>query len=104
MAAADYKKADLTAQNTFSDWISPVKTREPKAGYLSVSVTGTWAGTITVQKRMDHAGTYTDPIDVEDYTENMAKLIEDHVWPVEYRVGFKTGNYTSGTAAVIIER
>ena len=100
----DYQTASLTAQNTFTDWLAPFKKSRINPGYIDLSVTGTWAGTITVQKRYERGGVYTDPIDVEDYTENVAKLIEDHVWGVEYRIGFKTGDYTSGTAVVRLDR
>ena len=100
----DYQTASLTAENTFTDWLAPFKKSRITPGYIDFAITGTWAGTITVQKRYKRGGTYTDPIDVEDYTTNEAKLIEDHVWGVEYRIGFKAGNYTSGTAIVRLDR
>lgn len=93
--------ASLTAQNTFTDWVKP-KVQLTKGvcgcGFLNFSVTGTWAGTITIQKRYNEG----DAIDVTDgdTTVNATKLIEDHESVVEYRAGFKTGDYTSGTAVV----
>ena len=93
--------ANLVAQNTFTDWIAPKKQLTKGvtgAGFLNFAVSGTWAGTITIQKRFDEGSA----IDVTDgtTTSNATKLIEDHENGVEYRAGFKTGEYTSGTAAV----
>ena len=102
--AYDYQTASLTAENTFTDWLAPIKKSPERSGYIDFFVTGTWAGTITVQKRYERSGVYTDPIDVEDYVANSAELIEDHVWGVEYRAGFKTGDYTSGTAVARLDR
>ena len=100
----DYQTASLTAQNTFTDWLAPFKKSRTSSGYMDLAITGTWVGTITVQKRYERGGVYTDPIDVADYTVNSAELIEDHVWGVEYRIGFRTGDYTSGTAVARLDR
>ena len=103
------KTVDLTAQNTFSDWLKPIKRGSSgfdSEGFLDVMTEGTWAGTLTVQKRHFHGAdpTYTNAFDVEDFTANLTKLIEDRSTTVEYRIGFKTGNYTSGTASVRLEQ
>jgi len=107
-----YETEDLTAQNTFTDWMTLKEQLLPgraPVGYLDLVVSGTWAGTITVQKRHGHGGhvddiVWTSEFDVDSYTENTAKLIEDHSTTVQYRVGFKTGEYTSGTASVRLEQ
>jgi len=72
-------------------------------------ISGTWAGTITVQKRHGHGSSQADIVwssefDVEAYTANTVKLIEDHSTTTQYRAGFKTGEYTSGTASVRLEQ
>ena len=99
--------AALTAQNTFTDWIAPRKLHSDTAdghGRLSLSVYGTWAGTITVQRRFGETTTgalvYTSVLDVEGYTANTEKLIDEYDSRAQYRVGFKTSEYTSGTANV----
>jgi hypothetical protein len=107
-----YKTASLVAQNTFTDWIKPKPQKalgQDSLGYLDLVISGTWAGTLTVQKRHGHGNhtddiTWTSEFDVEDFTANTAKLIEDHSVTAQYRVGFKTGNYTSGTAEVRLEQ
>lgn len=94
--------SSLSAQNTFTDWVSPKvltgKRNYGFGGFLNFSITGTWVGTITIQCRYDQG----DPIDLNDgaFTSNVVKIIEDHERTVEYRAGFKTGGYTSGTAVV----
>jgi len=101
--------ATLSAENTFNDWLAPTRkgsTGFDSEGFLNLIISGTWAGTITIQKRHQNgADSYTDPFDLPtEFTANTVQLIEDHSTTVEYRVGFKTGNYTSGTALVRLEQ
>lgn len=102
--------ADLIAENTFTSWISLTSespSNHDSQGFLDLLIEGTWVGIITVQKRHFHGPepiTYTNPFDLEDYTDNTVKLIEDHSTTTQYRIGFKTGNYTSGTASVRLEQ
>ena len=91
--------ASLTAENTFTDWYS---SRYDNAdGYLNLSVSGTWVGTITVQRSFDGGVT---PLDVEQYTSNIEKYVQDFETGVVYRIGFKTGEFTSGTAVCRVSR
>jgi hypothetical protein len=104
--------ASIGAQNTYTDWIRPTmevsKGGESQVGFLEFSLTGTWAGTVVLQKRYTNlvAGvvTVTDPIDVDAYTANTSKLIESHSAKVEWRAGIKTGGYTSGTAVMRLDQ
>ena len=92
------------AENQFTDWIQPMVQLAhgvTGAGFLDLSISGTWEGTVTVQKKHGADGTVHD---VEDYTANTVQLIEDHSPTVYYRAGIKTGNYTSGTAVVLLEQ
>ena len=86
----------LTAQNTFS---SPATSTS--AQRLSLSISGTWAGTLTLQRSFDNGSTY---MDVQAFTANTEAVVENAGdAAVLWRVGFKTGNYTSGTAAVRLQ-
>lgn len=85
------KEASLTAQDTYTDWL------QLSQHDFNVGVSGTWAGTITVQKSYDKGVT---ALDVEDFTANTQKTGLEPEKGVFYRAGFKTGNYTSGTAVV----
>ncbi len=98
--------ASLIAENTFTDWKRPYRDASllRSEGSLDIIISGTWAGTITVQKRHVHSGTPTDTFDVSTFTANTANdYIRDNSPTVEYRIGFKTGGYTSGTAEVRLE-
>ncbi len=85
----------LNAQNTFTDWAG-------FDGIFNLSVSGTWAGTLTIQRSFDAGVT---PLDIKDYTANIETFgttASDR--ETLYRIGFKTGNYTSGTAVLRISQ
>ena len=80
--------ASIAAQNTFT-------TAKMLQGDFNVSVSGTFAATVTVQRSPDNSSwfdvnTFTTPIETAGFEPEL-------MW---YRVGVKTGDYTSGTAAV----
>lgn len=80
----------ITAQNTFTDAVL----KQAYEGY-SVSISGTFSATITVQRSPDGTTWY----DIDSYTA----AIELDGWngTAHYiRAGCKTGGYTSGTAVV----
>ena len=79
----------ITAQNT---WTDPVRL----AGFFNLSISGTFVATVTVQRSFDNQVTWND---VDTFTSQ----IED--WGMEpevcwYRVGVKTGEFTSGSIAL----
>jgi hypothetical protein len=78
------------AQNTFSSGIQIV-------GSFDVSISGTFVGTVTVQ-RSDDNSTWRD---VKGYVSAAEEVGYDPVLTY-YRIGIKTGNYTSGTATAFI--
>lgn len=84
------------AQNTFSGWMSLNK------GTASLSMdftTGTFVGTATLQRRLGTAGTTQD---VEAWTAEAQKVIDVADEEHQYRIGVKTGEYTSGTLNAFI--
>ncbi len=88
----------ISAQNTFTSSISPTyKSKYIPEGYLNVSISGTWSGTVTLQRSFDAGVTW---VDVESYTANDEGYLIDTEGSVLYRIGFKTGGYTSGTAVL----
>ena len=82
----------ITASNQFTD---PVKL----SGYFNVSISGTWVGTITVQRSWDLGSTW---LDVDSWTINAEEygLEPEHTNVVLYRVGAKEGALTSGSASL----
>lgn len=62
---------------------------------FTVSISGTWSATVTLQRSVDDA-TW---VDVQTYTGNTTVTFSDGLDNVEYyyRIGVKTGAFTSGT-------
>lgn len=69
---------------------------------FGVAIIGTWVGTATLQRSFDSPeGPWND---VRTYTANVDEIITDIfdnsvAW---YRIGFKQGNYTSGSATMTL--
>lgn len=90
--------AGLSADDTYSDAIRV--TGVTSGRIFNLAIFGTWTGTITLQRSFDsESAGFTD---YQTYTANTATAIDDDldnsiVW---YRLGFKTGDYGSGTADV----
>ena len=80
----------ITADNSFTD---PVQI----TGYFNVSISGTFGATVTAQRSVDNS-TW---VDVDSWTAPAEEVGMDPevMW---YRVGVKTGNFTSGTVVVRI--
>ena len=99
MAGKSVEKS-IIAQNTFTDWITPKSSLYEDmetAHFLNLSIAGTWAGIVTLQRRFHVADT---PRDVEIFTENAEESLFDHESGVEYRLGIESGNFISGTCLV----
>lgn len=90
--------ASLAAADTYT---TTIRVTGVDAGRVfSISISGTWSGTLTLQRSFDSETTgFTD---VTTYTGNTTTSYDDTldnsiVW---YRIGFKPAAYTSGTAVV----
>lgn len=69
---------------------------------LQIDISGTWAGTVTLQRSIGEEGSWAD---VATYTTNQTAVVYNDGLDndiVFYRLGIKTGNYTSGTAVVAL--
>ena len=82
----------ITANSQFTD---PVKL----SGYFNVSISGTWTGTITVQRSWDLGDTW---LDVDNWTANTEEygLEPEYHNAVLYRIGAKADALTSGSVAL----
>jgi hypothetical protein len=89
-------EADITAQNTFTNAIEVTGVDNQRV--FSVVRAGTWSATVTLQRSLESEdGPWTD---VTTYTTNATVTFDDGLdnqiaW---YRIGVKTGDFTSGTA------
>ena len=95
MAATD-ATVTVSAQNQFSDW---VKSDGPVAIQIDI---GTLAGTITLQASLDGGTTASD---VNSWTASFFGLdgpgAQGAGITMHYRIGCKTGGYSSGTSGTI---
>ena len=80
----------IAAANQYTDAVEVV-------GYFNLSISGTWAGTLTVQRSFDAGSTWHD---VDTWTENTQEYGLEPEGGIQYRAGIKTAEYTSGTCVV----
>tara|TARA_R100001510_G_scaffold9203_1_gene7096 strand:- start:5586 stop:5882 length:297 start_codon:yes stop_codon:yes gene_type:complete len=85
---------DITGANSFTDAVMVL------AGDFSISVSGTFSATVTVQKSYDTSSP-SNFEDVETFTAPVERVGYE-AENIYYRVGVKTGEYTSGTVSVRI--
>ena len=85
--------AAITAANTFT---APVLLNTGGPGRYNISVYGVFVATVTVQRSFDGGTTWLDVTNYSAPTEDQGVEIENAL----YRVGVKTGNFTSGTVNV----
>ncbi len=81
----------LAAENT---WTAPLVMLH---GSFNFSLSGTWVGTVTVQRRYYGSLTW---FDVDTFTANAEEVGDEPEHSMQYRAGFKTGEFTSGTAVI----
>lgn len=78
----------ISAENTFSD-------AKQLQGYFNLSISGTFVATVVVQRSPDGTNWY----DVDSFTAPTEEVgfEPEYLW---YRVGVKTGGYTSGSVVI----
>lgn len=92
----------ITAENMFSDPLAPHDNeKSQRCGHLSVEISGTWTGTVVIQRSRDNGSTW---VNVESYTANKTLTIDDKTEGVLYRAGMETGYWTSGTAELALAK
>ena len=87
----------VAAENTFTDDIRITGVGSSRG--FAVTVSGSFSGTVTLQRSITAPGDWTD---VETYTGGISKTFNDGLdnQIVHYRIGIKSGQYTSGTASL----
>ena len=87
-------EATLTAENTFTPEVSLLD-------IFNISITGTWDGTLHLQRKKPGESSF---LDVEDWLSSDTTEIQEVGTEIEsgvvYKLGFKTGNFNSGSAVV----
>lgn len=85
----------FTAANQFTSGSIKV-TGTDTSRTITVTLSGTWSATVTLQRSVAEPGTWTD---VKTFTSNGTTTYNDGLdnQVIYYRIGVKAGNYTSGT-------
>lgn len=92
--------ANFTLGNTFSNPIQATGTGESRR--FTITLTGTWVATVRLQRSIGVVGNWAD---VDSFTTNVATTYADELdnQIVFYRLGIKTGEYTSGTVVSTLD-
>jgi len=95
------KTTTVTAQNTFSSAIIIDGGTDTRAFAITISGLSGTGTTITLQRSIGDTGTYSD---VTTYTTDQTINYDDGLanQVVAYRIGCKTGDYSSGTIALVL--
>lgn len=90
--------SSLTGENQFTNYIKVIGTGAAQRSF-SIIRTGTWSGTLQLQRSVGAPGAWVD-VSGQTFTTNATSTYNDGLSNqiVYYRIGFKTGAYTSGTA------
>ena len=94
---------DITAQAEFAeDSTDDANTETYLArGLFNISISGTFVATVTLQRSFDAGSTWHD---VEEYTAATERVVDNANQKAMWRLGVKTGNFTSGTVAVALNQ
>lgn len=93
--------ASVAAENTFTSAIRVTNVGDLRK--FTYTIAGTWSATITLQRSLESA---TGPwVDINSFGANTSATYDDGLdnqvaW---YRIGIKTGGYTSGTADLSLD-
>jgi hypothetical protein len=93
--ARNRQEAAITAENQFT---TAITVKGSAVVYFHDS--GSFSGTITLQVSRDGGSTW---VDVENYTSETVKAIT-YGGNMMWRIGCKTGGYTSGSATVALQQ
>lgn len=93
---------DITAENQFTSEIKVTGTATGTTRQFTVELPGTWSATVTLQRSIGEPGSWAD---VTTYTVAGTTTYADDLsnQVVYYRIGVKTGNFTSGTVEAALE-
>lgn len=92
-------KKDISGDSTFTtqSFSPPRNPRGSNFGEFSLSISGTWTGTVSLQRSFDGGSSWHT---VNTFQSNQELYCHESVKGVKYRIGIESGNYTNGTATV----
>jgi len=87
------------ADGIWSDSIFPGM--DNSDGFANVSIVGTFAGKVTIQRSIDEEATWND---VDYFTAPEEIDIIDRMRNTAYRIGMKEGDFSSGSVTATIKK
>lgn len=70
-------------------------------GYFNVSLSGTWDAIVTAQRSFDKGNTW---FDVKTWTDNVQEYGFEPEKGIYYRLGVKTGEFSSGNIVIRVSQ
>ena len=98
-------KSEITVESappsggSFSEPIYPG--RNNADGFANISISGTFEGTVTLQRSIDDGQTWND---VDIFIKPQEIDLIEKMRNTAYRIGVKEGEYSSGSVKAIIKR
>lgn len=91
--------ANISSANTFSDYI--IVRGVGITRYFTINISGTWVATVTLERSFDEGTSWEN---ATTFSSNITTTFDDNLdnQVVRYRIGTKSGEYTSGTASVAL--
>jgi hypothetical protein len=96
VSTGQFVSQSVTAENTFTDAITVEGSGNRRI--FTIVVSGTWVATVTLQRSFDFGVTWEDVSTKTNGTTTLDDLLDNQ--DIQYRIGVKTGDFTSGTVAV----
>jgi hypothetical protein len=95
--------ANISSQNTFTDAIRI--TGVDSSRVFTIILSGTWAATVTLQRSLESEDGPWEDVSGQSFSLNTTETFDDGLdnqiaW---YRIGVKTGQYTSGTVVATLD-
>ncbi len=99
-SAGQVVEADISSEDTFSNYIRVTGVGDARE--FNITLSGTWVGTVSVQRSIGDVGAWAT---VQTHTVNGSYVYDENLdnQIVYYRIGIESGNYTSGTAELMLE-
>lgn len=93
----------LAGQDVYTDTLRVAGLSEGTVRNVTYNITGTWSGTLTLQVSYDEGETWQNRTAITTNSGNTLNIGSDNTICL-VRIGFQSGDYTSGTAVVALSQ